>query len=568
MYGAELYRRLRDGDGRGSRRGTKSGRSAWPRPSPAMEELERQAGWAQTFGLPLELISAREAQDRFPLMSHRRRAGRRLAAHRRLAGPVRPGAGAGRRGPSSAVPRSAAHPGRRDRRGSGHADPPHAAGHRRHRRARRRARREIATEVVVNAGGMFAPEIGRMVGRHRARSSRWPTSTCSPTRSRASTPACPSCATRTTSSTSARRSAGCAWAATSATRRRGRSTASRPTSTASSWRRTCLASSRSWRAPSGGCRPWPTRGVQPGHQRAGGVHPGQRVHPRRERGPRLLRRGRVLRPRDRGRRRHRPPDGELDRRRRAGAGPLEDGHPPVRAGLPIAVVHAGPIHRDLRDLLRHPLPQRGAPVRPAAADGARLRAPRRASGAVFGEKSGWERPNWFEPNADDPRFGGRAALEALRPRGWAGQHWSPAIAAEALATRAGRRPVRRDLVRQAGGQRARGGRGPAARRRQRHRPAGRLDRLHPAAGPARRDPGGPDRHPAWPTTRFLLVTGTAYGNHDAALAADATCPTTGRSRSATSPPPRVCYGLWGPRARDILAPLTRATTCPTPASRT
>ena len=58
-----------------------------------------------------------------------------------------------------------------------------------------------------------------------------------------------------------------------------------------------------------------------------------------------------------------------------------------------------------------------------------------ALGAVFGEKSGWERPNWFEPNADDPRFGGRAALEALRPRGWAGRHWSPAIAAEALATR-------------------------------------------------------------------------------------------------------------------------------------
>ena len=56
-------------------------------------------------------------------------------------------------------------------------------------------------------------------------------------------------------------------------------------------------------------------------------------------------------------------------------------------------------------------------------------------GAVFGEKSGWERPNWFEPNADDARFGGREALEALRPRGWAGHHWSPAIAAEALATR-------------------------------------------------------------------------------------------------------------------------------------
>ena len=49
-------------------------------------------------------------------------------------------------------------------------------------------------------------------------------------------------------------------------------------------------------------------------------------------------------------------------------------------------------------------------------------------GASFGEKSGWERPNWFESNA-------AAGDEGLRPRGWAGEHWSPAIGAEALATR-------------------------------------------------------------------------------------------------------------------------------------
>ena len=34
-----------------------------------MEELRRQAGWAESFGLPLELVSAAEAQARFPLMS-------------------------------------------------------------------------------------------------------------------------------------------------------------------------------------------------------------------------------------------------------------------------------------------------------------------------------------------------------------------------------------------------------------------------------------------------------------------------------------------------------------------
>src|SRR5881397_2364299 len=34
-----------------------------------MEELARQAGWAKTFGLPLELVSADDAQRLFPPMS-------------------------------------------------------------------------------------------------------------------------------------------------------------------------------------------------------------------------------------------------------------------------------------------------------------------------------------------------------------------------------------------------------------------------------------------------------------------------------------------------------------------
>src|SRR6476646_4791834 len=34
-----------------------------------MQELRRQAGWAKTFGLPMELISADEAKELFPLMS-------------------------------------------------------------------------------------------------------------------------------------------------------------------------------------------------------------------------------------------------------------------------------------------------------------------------------------------------------------------------------------------------------------------------------------------------------------------------------------------------------------------
>jgi 4-methylaminobutanoate oxidase (formaldehyde-forming) len=51
-----------------------------------------------------------------------------------------------------------------------------------------------------------------------------------------------------------------------------------------------------------------------------------------------------------------------------------------------------------------------------------------ALGAAFGEKSGWERANWFEPNA-------ARGDEALRPRGWAGRLWSPAIGVEHRACR-------------------------------------------------------------------------------------------------------------------------------------
>jgi 4-methylaminobutanoate oxidase (formaldehyde-forming) len=52
----------------------------------------------------------------------------------------------------------------------------------------------------------------------------------------------------------------------------------------------------------------------------------------------------------------------------------------------------------------------------------------RALGAEFGEKSGWERVNWYRSN-EDP------AHERFRPRGWAGQNWSTAIVTEHLATR-------------------------------------------------------------------------------------------------------------------------------------
>src|SRR5439155_13074589 len=60
------------------------------------------------------------------------------------------------------------------------------------------------------------------------------------------------------------------------------------------------------------------------------------------------------------------------------------------------------------------------------------------------------------------------------------------------------------------------------------------------------------------TERFLIVTGTAVGNHDLGwirkqLPADGD-PNV-RVHDATSA--RACFGLWGPRARDIVQPLTK-----------
>src|SRR5688572_5696481 len=62
MYSVELYREIAPGwiECGGIRLASSEER---------MEELRRQAGWAKTFGLPLELISAAEARELFPLMS-------------------------------------------------------------------------------------------------------------------------------------------------------------------------------------------------------------------------------------------------------------------------------------------------------------------------------------------------------------------------------------------------------------------------------------------------------------------------------------------------------------------
>ena len=122
------------------------------------------------------------------------------------------------------------------------------------------------------------------------------------------------------------------------------------------------------------------RGRAPG-QRPRGVHTGRRVHPRPDRGARLLGRGRLLRARPGRRGRHGPPGRGVDRRRAAEPGRVGDGLPPIRPALHQPRVHAGPHARGVLDVLRRQVPgpraQAGRPLRlsPAYArlDGARAR---------------------------------------------------------------------------------------------------------------------------------------------------------------------------------------------------
>jgi glycine cleavage system aminomethyltransferase T/glycine/D-amino acid oxidase-like deaminating enzyme len=168
-------------------------------------------------------------------------------------------------------------------------------------------------------------------------------------------------------------------------------------------------------------------------------------------------------------------------------------------------------------------------------------------GAVFGEKSGWERPNWFAANEDPD-------LERLRPRGWAGQHWSTAIAAEALATRTSAALFDETSF-------------------------AKIEVAGPGAcaflqGLCANDVDQPPGTVVYTSLlnrrggiecdltvtrvtadRFLLVTGTAFGQHDLGWLRRHD-PGDGNIVITDLTSGRVCFGIWGPRARDILAATT------------
>jgi len=194
--------------------------------------------------------------------------------------------------------------------------------------------------------------------------------------------------------------------------------------------------------------------------------------------------------------------------------------------------------------IRYPGQEResGRPLRTPAAYGWH-----REHGAVLGEKSGWERVNWYEPNA-------RLGEESLRPRGWAGERWSPAIGGEHEATRATAGlfdessfakievagPGAADLLQRLCDNDVARGVGQITYTQMLNRRGGiecdfTVTRVEDEL--------------------FSIVTGTAFGNHDLSwirrhLPDDGSV----TARDVTSQ--WSCYALWGPRAREILQPLT------------
>ncbi|MEO8289404.1 MAG: FAD-dependent oxidoreductase, partial [Gaiellaceae bacterium] len=170
-------------------------------------------------------------------------------------------------------------------------------------------------------------------------------------------------------------------------------------------------------------------------------------------------------------------------------------------------------------------------------------------GASFGEKSGWERPNWYEPNVE-------RGDESLRPRGWAGEIWSPAIGAEHRACREAAALFDETSF-------------------------AKLDVLGPGAAAflellcdnrVARDVGAVTYTQMLnerggiecdftvtrlADERFRIVTGTAFGRHDAAWIRRH-LPDDGRVQVEDVTSRYGCLGLWGPAVREILQPLTEA----------
>ncbi len=169
-------------------------------------------------------------------------------------------------------------------------------------------------------------------------------------------------------------------------------------------------------------------------------------------------------------------------------------------------------------------------------------------GAVFGEKGGWERPNYFAPYEKDAKHG-------HEPKGWGKHNWSPAIGVEHLAAR-----ERAGLLDETSFSKIEV-LGPGALAFLQRlcdndidRPVGTVvyTQMLNARGGVECDFTVTRLAP----DRFMIVTGTAFGTHDMTHLRRY-APNDGSVYINDITSARTCFGLGGPRARDILQKVTR-----------
>ena len=193
--------------------------------------------------------------------------------------------------------------------------------------------------------------------------------------------------------------------------------------------------------------------------------------------------------------------------------------------------------------IRYPNHEReaGRPLRVSPAN-----AWHREHDAAFGAKSGWERVNWYESNAE-------RGDESLRPRGWSGMHWSPAIGAEHLATRETAAlfdessfakmeitgPGAAEFVETLCDNRVARGVGQVTYTQMLNSRGG-IECDFTVARLAE--------------DRFSIVTGTAFGAHDRGWIRSHV-PEDASVQVHDTTSGYACFGISGPRARDILQPL-------------
>jgi glycine cleavage system aminomethyltransferase T len=203
-------------------------------------------------------------------------------------------------------------------------------------------------------------------------------------------------------------------------------------------------------------------------------------------------------------------------------------------------------YREVYDIL-HPLQQ---PARPRGLRLTPFHQRHVELGAEFFTGAGWERPQWFDAN----KVLSGAAWESRT--GWSAQNWSPAVGAEHLATR--ERSALFDLTPYV----KLDVEGADALAFLERVCANRIDRRPGTViYTSMLTPSGGIRCDLTVTRAgeesFMVVTGGGSGMHDLAwlrrqLRGDE------RVTIANMTDHRFCLGLWGPRARDVLAAVTDA----------